>query len=472
MNYLTASFDTRQKALARNETSVVALVEAALESAKAKSHLNTFVTLTPELARRQAKRVDDEQMRGKLLPLAGVVLAVKDNIALEGVPLTCASKILAGYESLFTATALERLIDAGAVVIGKTNLDEFAMGSSTENSAFGPALNPCDEARVPGGSSGGSAVAVAAGIATAALGSETGGSVRQPAAFCGLLGLKPTYGRISRYGLVAFGSSLDQIGLFSQSSEEMTHIFEVMAGLDPRDNTSSDQPVPSASNGVIDPAGLRIGLPVEFSGEGVSPEVAREVEKTGQRLRSLGARVEPCSLPLTRYAIPVYYIIAPAEASSNLARYDGVRYGPRAEDNSSGDVIRLSRQAGFGPEVKRRIMLGTYVLSSGYYDAYYRKAQQVRRLIRDELLAAFDRFDLLLTPTTPTTAFKIGERISDPLAMYLSDIFTVTANLAGIPALSIPVGTDDRGLPVGVQLMAPPFREDLLIGSARLLETA
>lgn len=457
----------RLEAIRRGKLDLVAATEEFSECIQ-DSSLNAFLAPLPEQARTTAKQVQKDVQDEKNLPLAGVVLAVKDNIALEGAQLSCASRILAGYESPYTATSLHRLIDAGVTVIGKTNLDEFAMGSSTEHSAFGPTLNPFDTDRAPGGSSGGSAAAVAAGLCTASLGSETGGSVRQPAAFCGVVGLKPTYGRVSRYGLVAFGSSLDQIGVMAKSADETARVFEVMAGLDPHDNTASPTPVPDCS-GTLGRSleGLKVGLPQEYLADGMQAEVAASIERAVKVLKKLGAMVEPCSLPHTRYAIPVYYILAPAEASSNLARYDGVRYGPRAE---AEDIIRASRQNGFGAEVKRRIMLGTYVLSSGYYDAYYLKAQKVRRLIRRDFLDVFQNFDLLLTPTTPTTAFRLGEKVDDPLAMYLSDIFTAPANLAGVPAISVPFGFDEKGLPIGIQLMAADFREDLLLSAAARLE--
>jgi aspartyl-tRNA(Asn)/glutamyl-tRNA(Gln) amidotransferase subunit A len=439
-----------------------------------KSELNAFLCQTRELALAQAASVTSRIMQGESLPLAGVVLAVKDNIALKGCQLSCASRILEGYDSLFTSTALQRLIDGGVVIVGKTNLDEFAMGSSTEFSAHGTTRNPLDLERVPGGSSGGSAAAVAGGLCTAALGSETGGSTRQPAAFCGITGLKPTYGRISRYGLVAFGSSLDQIGAMARTAEETARVFEVMAGHDTRDNTTSPLAVPDCSGNLkASLTGLRVGIPVEYEGEGVQPEIIAAVERCGEVLKGLGATVAHCSLPHTKYAIPVYYILAPAEASSNLARYDGVRYGRRDVDidvDADEDIIKLSRQSGFGAEVKRRIMLGTYVLSSGYYEAYYLKAQKVRRLMREDFVRVFRDFDVLLTPTPPTTAFKVGEKVSDPLTMYLSDIFTTPANLAGIPAISTPFGVDDGGLPIGIQLMAGHFREDLLLRVAHQLE--
>ncbi|MBM3327459.1 MAG: Asp-tRNA(Asn)/Glu-tRNA(Gln) amidotransferase subunit GatA [Calditrichaeota bacterium] len=465
---MSLSFSERKAALKSGRLDIKSLVDVALEHTRRNAHLNAFITLMSELAYEQAGRVATRLLNGEYPPLAGVILAVKDNIALRGVRLTCASKILENYISPYTATALQRLIDAGAVVIGKTNLDEFAMGSSTEHSAYGVTLNPHNLERVPGGSSGGSAAAVAAGVVTSALGSETGGSVRQPAAFCGILGLKPTYGRVSRYGLTAFGSSLDQIGVMSSDVEEAAHIFQAMAGCDANDNTTSPTPVPDCSAlSEFALEGLRIGLPVEYFGEGIQPAVRNTIEKAAAVLRRSGAVVSECSLPHTKYAIPTYYIIAPAEASSNLARYDGVRYGPRFEGENGEDIIRASRQAGFGAEVKRRIMLGAYVLSAGYYDAYYKKAQRVRRLIRQDFSEAFRNYDLLMTPTAPTTAFKIGEKIASPLAMYLSDIFTASANLAGVPAISLPIGSDDKGLPIGMQLIAQDFREDLLFRTTK-----
>ncbi len=465
-NFSRMTLSDRRQSIISGKPDFVQEISALSAEADSSSPLNIFLESTPDLALEYASKVAHS---AKDFPLAGVILAVKDNIALKNHQLTCASKILEGYTSLFSATALQRLIDAGVVIVGKTNLDEFAMGSSTEHSAFGPTLNPFDNSRVPGGSSGGSAAAVAAGLCTASLGSETGGSVRQPAAFCGVVGLKPTYGRVSRYGLVAFGSSLDQIGVMAKTAYECARVFETMAGHDSLDNTSSPEPVPDCSGNLGKSlAGLRVGMPREYLEGAIQGEISRAVTEVAEILRQMGATVSECSLPHTKYAIPVYYILAPAEASSNLARYDGVRYGPRSDVGE--EIIKASRQAGFGAEVKRRIMLGTYVLSSGYYDAYYLKAQKVRRLIRQDFVNVFDDFDLLLTPTTPTTAFKFGEKTSDPIAMYLSDIFTAPANLAGIPAISIPFGNDDKGLPIGVQLMAGDFREDLLLQVAHRLE--
>ena len=405
-------------------------------------------------------------------PLAGVPVVVKDNIATTDLPTTCGSKILGEYRSPFDATAVRRLRDAGAVIIAKSNMDEFAMGSSTENSAYGPALNPIDPTRVPGGSSGGSAGAVAGGIVNIALGSETGGSVRQPAAFCGVVGVKPTYGRVSRFGLVAFASSLDQIGVFGKSVADAALGLRVIAGEDRNDSTASRTEVPDYVASVMEPMrGVVIGWPREYFPAQLDPAIRSLCERTRERLESLGATVKEVSLPHTDLAIPVYYIIAPAEASSNLARFDGVRYGARMEAVGLREMYEATRSGGFGPEVTRRILLGTYVLSAGYYDAYYRKAQQVRALITKDFADVFSSgVDLLFTPTTPTPAFKLGA-ISDPYEMYLSDIFTVTANLAGVPAMSLPIGRA-AGLPVGGQLIAPHFGEARMFAVAAALERA
>jgi aspartyl-tRNA(Asn)/glutamyl-tRNA(Gln) amidotransferase subunit A len=409
--------------------------------------------------------------------LAGIPVAVKDNLATLGLPTTCASRVLAGYVSPFEATAVRRLREAGAAVIGKTNMDEFAMGSSNENSAFGPVRNPLDRERVPGGSSGGSAAAVASGVVRIALGSETGGSVRQPAAFCGIVGIKPTYGRVSRYGLVAYASSLDNVGVFGASVAEAALGLEIIAGHDRFDATSAAVAVPdltaamSAVNEGRPLAGLVIGRPVEYFPATLDARIAAHCERALQQLRELGAEVRDVSLPSTDLAIPVYYIIAPAEASSNLARYDGVRFGVRATADDLGAMYERTRSGGFGDEVTRRILLGTYVLSAGYYDAYYRRAQAVRTLIAQEFAQVFaSGVHVLFTPTAPTTAFRLGE-VSDPYEMYLSDIFTVTANLAGVPAMSQPIGTVD-GLPVGGQLMAPHFGEATMLRVAAALEHA
>jgi aspartyl-tRNA(Asn)/glutamyl-tRNA(Gln) amidotransferase subunit A len=392
---------------------------------------------------------------------------------MRGIPVTCGSRILAQYESPYDATVIKRLEAADAILIGKTNMDEFAMGSSTENSAFGITLNPIDESRVPGGSSGGSAVAVVAGLATTALGTDTGGSVRQPAALCGVVGMKPTYGRVSRYGLVAFASSFDQIGVFGTSAQDVAHVLGVIAGHDPCDSTSSTLPVPDYASSLTGSVrGMRIGLPKEYFTPALNREVADAIMAKVEVLRNAGATVQDVSLPHTEYTIATYYILTTAEASSNLARYDGARYGRRAEGGR--DLIEMytkSRSEGFGAEVKRRIMLGTYVLSAGYYDAYYLKGQKVRRLIKQDFDHAFGEVDCLVTPTSPTTAFKIGEKVDDPLTMYLSDVYTASANLAGIPGISIPCGTDRQGLPIGLQVLGKQFDEATILRVANFLET-
>jgi aspartyl-tRNA(Asn)/glutamyl-tRNA(Gln) amidotransferase subunit A len=405
-------------------------------------------------------------------PLSGIPIVVKDNIATTDLPTTCGSKILAGYRSPFDATAIRKLRDAGAVIIAKSNMDEFAMGSSTENSAYGPSLNPIDPTRVPGGSSGGSAGAVASGIVDIALGSETGGSVRQPAAFCGVVGVKPTYGRVSRFGLVAFASSLDQIGVFGRTVRDAALGLRVIAGEDRNDSTASTTAVPDYVASTTEPMReVVIGWPREYFAAQLDPAIRALCERARDRLKSLGATIKEVSLPHTDLAIPVYYIIAPAEASSNLARFDGVRYGARAEAAGLRGMYEATRSGGFGAEVTRRILLGTYVLSAGYYDAYYRKAQQVRGLITKDFSDVFSGgVDVLFTPTTPTPAFKLGA-VSDPYEMYLSDIFTATANLAGVPAMSLPIGRAN-GLPVGGQLIAPHFGEARMFSVAAALERA
>ena len=397
--------------------------------------------------------------------LASVPIAVKDNICVRGMQTSCGSRILGDYHPPYNATVIERLLDAGAVIIGKTNCDEFAMGSSNENSAFGQVKNPWDTTRVPGGSSGGSAAAVAAGIVPVALGSDTGGSVRQPASLCGVLGLKPTYGRNSRYGLVAFASSLDQVGIFAREVADVARVLGVIAGRDRYDSTTADVPVPDYTATLDgDMKGARIGFPRALFGEGLDQEVAKAVKDVVDVYRELGAEIVEVELPNASYAIAVYYIIATAEASSNLARFDGVRYGFRAEDAPElRQMYRKTREEGFGAEVKRRIMLGTYVLSAGYYDAYYRKAQQVRTLIKNDFLNAFKTCDAIITPTAPTAAFALGEKVDDPLAMYLNDIYTVTANLAGIPGLSVPCGLSSTRLPIGFQLLGPYWSEPTLL---------
>ena len=455
------SLSELRAALDAGRVSSAELVDAALARARALG-LNIFVGLRPEAARREAAESDARRARGGTRsPLDGVPVALKDNIAQAGEPNGCGSRILEGYVSPFDATATARLRAAGAVVVGRTNMDEFAMGSSTENSAHGPTCNPWDPARAPGGSSGGSAAAVAAGIVPLALGSDTGGSVRQPAAFCGVVGMKPTYGRVSRYGLVAFASSLDQIGPLTRSAADAALALETVAGHDPRDSTSLAEPVPRWREALTgDVSGLVIGLPREcFVEDGMDPGVLAAVREAVRELEKAGAKTREVSLPHTRHAIATYYLVANAEASSNLARFDGVRYGRRAEaPGDLGAMYRRTRSEGFGVEVKRRILLGTYVLSAGYYDAYYRKALQVRTLIRRDFDEAFAACDVIATPTTPETAFRIGERSADPLRMYLSDVYTVSAPLAGIPGLSAPCGLAG-GLPVGLQLLGRPLDE-------------
>ncbi|HEY5614453.1 MAG TPA: Asp-tRNA(Asn)/Glu-tRNA(Gln) amidotransferase subunit GatA [Bacteroidota bacterium] len=436
--------------------------------------LNAFLSVFSERSLEHARRVDKKLQAGTAGPLAGMVVAVKDVLAMEGEKVTCGSRMLENFVSPYTATSIQRLVDADAVIIGKTNMDEFAMGSSTENSAFGRVKLPQDESRVPGGSSGGSAVAVKAGMATTALGTDTGGSIRQPAALTGVVGLKPTYGRVSRYGLVAFASSFDQIGPFALCTKDAAQVLNVISGHDEKDSTSADVPVPDFLKALTkNVKGLKVGLPKEYFGDALSAEIRSAIEKKVDALRSNGAIIEQVSLPHTEYTIATYYILATAEASSNLARYDGARYGYRAEGaRDLAEMYTKSRSEGFGAEVKRRIMLGTYVLSSGYYDAYYRKGQKVRRLIQQDFLNAFKKVDCLITPTSPTTAFKAGEKADDPLQMYLSDVYTTSANLAGIPGISIPCGADKQGLPIGLQILGKHFDEATMLRAADFLETA
>ena len=434
--------------------------------------LNAFISFQFEIAMTAAEDVDGALKRGDPLALAGMPVAVKDNICTLDLPTTCASRVLANYRSPYEATVVKRLRAAGAVIVGKTNLDEFAMGSTTENSAFGPTRNPRDPSRIPGGSSGGSAAAVAAGLVPAALGSETGGSVRQPASFCGIVGVKPSHGRVSRYGLVAFASSLDQVGVFGATVRDAASVLQTIAGHDPFDSTTLNQPAPDLL-GAIENAelkGLTIGVPREYFPDDMDDDVASACRKAIDRIKKAGAEIRDVSLPHARYAIPTYYVIATAEASSNLARYDGVRYGMRAQDAATtADVFDRSRSIGLGPEVKRRIMLGTYVLAAGYHEQYYARAQRVRTLIAQDVQRVFDSgVDMLFTPTTPTVAFEPGAK-SDPYEIYLSDIFTVTANLAAIPAVSVPVGKAN-GLPVGGQLMAPRWQEASMLRAAAALE--
>lgn len=459
-------------ALRRGEITSVALTQALLDRiAAVEGRVRAYLTVTGERALAQAAAADRRRAQGEDAPLLGIPVAIKDVLATEGVQTTCGSKILQGFVPPYTATAVARLEAAGMVLLGKTNTDEFAMGSSTENSGYVTTHNPWDLARVPGGSSGGSAAAVAAGEALAALGTDTGGSVRQPAALCGVVGLKPSYGRISRYGLVAYGSSLDQIGTLTQDVRDAALLLGVMAGMDPLDSTSLATPVPdyTASLG-RDVQGLRIGLPQEYFIEGMQPEVEQALRAAVAHLEGLGAQIVPIRLPNTDKALPVYYLVATAEAGANLARYDGVRFGYSAGDNSMFENIRRTRGEGFGPEVKRRIMLGTYALSAGYYDAYYLKAQQVRTLIKRDFEQAFEQVDVIACPTTPTTAFLIGEKTDNPIEMYLSDVFTISLNLAGICGISLPCGQDAAGLPIGLQLIGPHLGEETILAAAYAYE--
>jgi aspartyl-tRNA(Asn)/glutamyl-tRNA(Gln) amidotransferase subunit A len=469
------NIETIKTRLAGGELDARAVVESALAAAEALNEtLGAFLQIDRAGALARVDELEAERDRDSSRPLDSVPVAVKDNICVRGLQASCGSAILGGYHPPYNATVIERLRAAGAVIIGKTNCDEFAMGSSNENSAYGPVRNPWDTKRVPGGSSGGSAAAVAARIVPVALGSDTGGSVRQPASLCGIVGVKPTYGRVSRYGLVAFGSSLDQIGIFSTNTTDAAHTLSVIAGRDARDATTADVPVPAyVSELTGDVRGARIGIPRELFGEGLDADVRASVEAAIETYRALGAEVVDVELPHAKYAIAVYYIIATAEASSNLARYDGVRYGFRAgESPTLREMYRRTREEGFGAEVKRRIMLGTYVLSSGYYDAYYLKAQKVRALLKQDFAEAFRRCDAIITPTSPTTAFLLGEKTDDPLAMYLNDIYTVTANLAGIPGLSVPCGLSNANLPIGMQLLGPHWSEATLLRYAHAYEQA
>ena len=436
--------------------------------------LNAYLTLSPERAYAQADRIDAAIASGDALPpLAGVPIAIKDVISTQGIRTTCASKILETYVPPYDATAVERLDRAGAVFLGKTNCDEFAMGGSNENSAYGPVRNPVAPDRVPGGSSGGSAAAVAAGLAVAALGTDTGGSIRQPGSFCGIPGLMPTYGRVSRYGLVAFASSLDKIGPFATNVADASAVLSVIAGHDGNDSTSAPVPVANYAAEIAKPVqGLRIGVPEDYFGEGLDPEVRANVEAGIAQLERLGCKRVPLRMPHTDYAIATYYILATAEASSNLARYDGVRYGLRVPGATLTEMYRQTRVRGFGPEVKGRIMLGTYALSAGYYDAYYLRAQRVRTLIARDFADAFQKVDAIITPTAPTPAFRLGEKTSDPLTMYLADIYTVTGSLAGVPGISVPCGKTKAGLPVGMQVFGPHFKEGSVLQITHAFEQA
>jgi len=465
-------------AVRSGERSARSVVDEHLETIRSgEPEIHAFNLVLADEALAAADEVDRRVAAGEDPgPLAGVPVALKDNLCTRGVPTTCSSRILEGWLPPYDATVVERLAAAGAVVVGKTNLDEFAMGSSTENSAFGVTRNPLDLTRVPGGSSGGSAAAVAAGFAPLALGSDTGGSIRQPAALCGVVGVKPTYGAVSRYGLVAFASSLDQIGPFARTVSDAALLLEAIGGHDPRDSTSIPEPATSLTE-VLDRGveGLRIGVIEELSGdglEGIADDVRSRLGEAASALDAAGATVETTSVPSTVYGLSAYYVIAPAEASSNLARYDGVRYGLRVDAPNAGDMNTATRTAGFGDEVKRRIMLGTYALSAGYYDAYYGKSQKVRTLIVQDFARAYEEFDLLLCPTAPTTAFPIGEKTADPMTMYLNDVCTIPSNLAGHPAMSVPFGVGDDGMPVGVQILAPAMGEPTMFQAAAVLEAA
>jgi aspartyl-tRNA(Asn)/glutamyl-tRNA(Gln) amidotransferase subunit A len=477
------SFVERPKTIAALRTEIAAGRTKAADLAaqyyerieKLNPRLNVYLSLTKERAFERAARIDAMAAKGDPLPpLAGIPVGIKDVLVTQGAPSTAGSKILQGYRPPYDCTAVARLEAAGAVILGKTNCDEFAMGSSNENSAYGPVRNPIDPERVPGGSSGGSAAAVAANLAVATLGTDTGGSIRQPASFCGVVGVLPTYGRVSRYGLIAFASSLDRIGPLAATVHDAAALLGVVAGHDPSDATSSPAPVPDfAAESGKPAAGLRIGVPAEYFAEGLDPEVRAAVEKGIAALEAAGCTIKPISLPHTKYAVPTYYLVATAEASANLARFDGVRYGYRSAHSATlSDMYSHSRDEGFGAEVKRRIFLGTYALSAGYYDAYYLKAQKVRRLLAEEFLRAFAEVDAIVTPTSPFPAFKLGEKTGDPLAMYLADIYTVTASLAGICGVSVPCGATQTGLPVGMQVLARPMGESTAFRVARAVEDA
>ncbi len=468
---MTDTYQNFRKRLLNGEASCKGVVESYLQRAKSKSSLNAFLQLFDESIE-AAGKIDAKVEAGNAGKLAGLVLGVKDIIAVKDKRLTCGSRILENFNSVYDATVVERLEAEDAIIIGKTNMDEFAMGSSSEYSAFGPVLNPVDTARVPGGSSGGSASAVAAELCHVALGTDTGGSIRQPASFCGVVGLKPTYGRVSRYGLVAYASSFDVIGPISNSVYDAALIMEVMAGHDERDSTSAERPVPSYTSLLgHDVKNFTVGIAKEALSSGIADDVRQTVEKQIDGLRAAGVKIKEVSLSHLDYTIPAYYILATAEASSNLERYDGARYGHRKQGaDELEEMYAESRTEGFGPEVKRRIMLGTFVLSAGYYDAYYKKAQRVRRVIKKDFDDVFREVDAIIMPTAPTTAFKIGEKTSDPVKMYLSDIFTVSANLAGIPGVSIPVGKDSSSLPIGLQLLGRQFEEETILTIANHIE--
>jgi len=469
------TIDEVRDAVAAGRTTATALAEAHYERIEAEDpEIHSYLSLSRERALTQAAKIDAMAQRGEgLPPLAGVPVGIKDVLVMRGAPATASSLILKGYRPPYDATAVERLEAAGAVLLGKLNCDEFAMGSSNENSAYGPVRNPRALDRVPGGSSGGSAAAVAAGFAVATLGTDTGGSIRQPAAFCGVVGVLPTYGRVSRYGLIAFASSLDRVGPFTKNVRDAATMLEVLAGKDAMDATSSDRPADGYVEALEKPIeGLKIGVPEEYFGEGLDPEIRAAVEKALDGLKAAGCVVKKVSLPHTKYAVPTYYVIATAEASSNLSRFDGVRFGLRdAEAKTLSEMFRRTRDAGFGPEVKRRILLGTYALSAGYYDAYYKKAQQVRALLTRDFLTAFHEVDVLIAPVTPTPAFKLGEKTDDPVKMYLEDIYSVAASLAGLCGMSVPCGETAEALPIGVQVLGRHFDEGTMLRVAQAIET-
>jgi aspartyl-tRNA(Asn)/glutamyl-tRNA(Gln) amidotransferase subunit A len=474
MDLSSLTIEAVRAAIAEKRTTAVALVEQFYAKIKADdADIHAYLTLSEDRAFAQAKHIDGLVSKGAPLPsLAGIPIGIKDVMVTKGIRTTAGSKILENFIPPYDCTAVARLEAAGAIILGKMNCDEFAMGSSNENSAYGPVRNPRDQSRVPGGSSGGSAAAVAAGTAVATLGSDTGGSIRQPASFCGVVGLMPTYGRVSRYGLIAFASSLDHIGPLTRTVKDAAILLRVIAGRDPMDSTSADVPVPDYEADLAKPvSGLKIGVPKEYFGDGLDAEVRAAVEDGIAKLRGAGSEIVPISLPHTAYAIPTYYVIATAEASANLARFDGVRYGYRAKGaRTLSDMYRKSRDEAFGAEVKRRIMLGTYALSSGYYDAYYLKAQRVRTLLTRDFETAFQKVDAIVTPTAPTPAFKLGEKADDPLAMYLADIYTVTADLAGVPGISVPCGRTKPGLPIGLQILGRHFDESTVLRVAKELE--
>jgi len=458
--------------LKENKTTCCELVENYLSKIKAGEKYNCFITVFEDKARKKAEEIDKKIKEDHAGELAGVIIGIKDVICIKGERTTCGSRMLENYYPPFNATAVEKLEKEDVIIIGKTNMDEFAMGSTTESSYLGPTLNPNDITRIPGGSSGGSAAAVAADLVPVSLGSDTGGSIRQPASLCGVVGLKPTYGRVSRFGLVAYASSLDQIGPITNNVKDTAILIKIIAGKDLKDSTSVNVDVPDYPNLLNkDISGLKVGIPKEYCGEGLDPEIKERLEILASHLKEHGITVEDVSLPHSKYSIATYYIIATAEASSNLSRYDGVKYGFREENiRDLNELFTKSRTKGFGAEVKRRIMLGTYVLSAGYYDAYYNKARKFRRLIKEDFDRAFEKFDCLITPVSPTTAYKLGEKIDDPLQMYLSDIYTISINLAGIPGLAIPFGKSSEGLPIGFQILGKHFSEDTILRLGHFIE--